>query len=433
MRSSQTTLPGHDPLADTLAALRDGVDADAAQAFLHAHEAEILDALQSMVLGRIPAFSASNNPDVLPQLADHATDHAREIARLIGNGDGLHDRFIVRHARSRARQHFPLAAMLHAYRCGHRVFAGWLGRAVDHAGKPGRLASARAASAEFAMEYTDAISTVATTAYAEQLRAMAEHAGDQRAELLRLLLAGCDESDARGAPLLRDAGYLDQRQAYCVVLAQSADPSEMQRPERARRMVNALDEALAALPVRRHLGMHDHRVVAVVSHQRRQSGWTAARASLAAAVRDRLDLIGPAAHIGISNDAPSTGRIPDALREAALALRMTAPDRRIVQLADLPLRQLLVLLAGEPARSAAPSWALRLLDADTDGLLMTTLHAYADASMNVVKTALRLGVHPNTVYARLDRIRDLIGQEPRRFHVLETLLIVSDMVGPRGS
>ena len=64
---------------------------------------------------------------------------------------------------------------------------------------------------------------------------------------------------------------------------------------------------------------------------------------------------------------------------------------------------------------------------------MTTLHAYADASMNVVKTALRLGVHPNTVYARLDRIRDLIGQEPRRFHVLETLLIVSDMVGPRGS
>lgn len=420
-------------VAATLSTLRQRIDVTKAHDFLVTHRDEIMAALRDNVLTRIPAFSASHNPDVLPQLTTHSGAHADEIARLVLSGDALQTEFIAQHATQRARQHFPLDAMLHAYRCGHRVFADWLRRAAEHARLSPQAEQARDASAEFAMEYTDAISTIAATAYAQALQAVADRAGDRRAELMRLLLEGCDEGDARGALLLREAGYLDRRMSFCVVLAQSADPAEMLRPERAQRLADALEDCLAPLQTHRHHGMHGQRAVVIVSHQRRSSGWTAPGAPLADQLRNRLALIGPAAHIGISNDAASTARIPFALREAELALRMAAPDRRVVQLAELPLRQLLALLAGDEARSAIPTWARRLIENDPDELLVTTLRAYADASMNVVKTALRLDVHPNTVYTRLDRIRALIGQEPRRYHVLETLLIASDMVPARSA
>jgi sugar diacid utilization regulator len=46
--------------------------------------------------------------------------------------------------------------------------------------------------------------------------------------------------------------------------------------------------------------------------------------------------------------------------------------------------------------------------------------------MNVQKAGRRLGVHPNTVYARLGRIRDLTGLDGQRHHDLVELLLAAD-------
>lgn len=46
--------------------------------------------------------------------------------------------------------------------------------------------------------------------------------------------------------------------------------------------------------------------------------------------------------------------------------------------------------------------------------------------MNVLKAAQSLGVHPNTVYARLQRIFDISGLQARSFDALSDLLIVCD-------
>ncbi len=46
--------------------------------------------------------------------------------------------------------------------------------------------------------------------------------------------------------------------------------------------------------------------------------------------------------------------------------------------------------------------------------------------MNVLQAALALGVHPNTIYARFQRIFDVTGLQPRVFAGLATLLVVAD-------
>jgi sugar diacid utilization regulator len=46
--------------------------------------------------------------------------------------------------------------------------------------------------------------------------------------------------------------------------------------------------------------------------------------------------------------------------------------------------------------------------------------------MNVLKSAEILAVHPNTIYARLQRILDVTGLDAKEYHALNELLIVAD-------
>ena len=75
---------------------------------------------------------------------------------------------------------------------------------------------------------------------AVEAHALAEAEGDRRSELFNILLNGYDESDGRVARLLKRAGYLEQRQAYCIVAVQPINTGEMESPARAQRIANAL-------------------------------------------------------------------------------------------------------------------------------------------------------------------------------------------------
>jgi len=99
-----------------------------------------------------------------------------------------------------------------------------------------------------------------------------------------------------------------------------------------------------------------------------------------------------------------------------------------VQFSDLPIRDLLVHHGIDYVQSAAPSWIAALLGADAkaDGALIQTLRAVADADLNMQKAARILGRHPNTVYSRIERIRDLTGLDGQRYHDLTELLLSAD-------
>jgi sugar diacid utilization regulator len=87
---------------------------------------------------------------------------------------------------------------------------------------------------------------------------------------------------------------------------------------------------------------------------------------------------------------------------------------------------LLLHFAAEDFRRVLPAWTNEFYDADDNagGTLVATLRAYASVDMNVLKAAQALGVHPNTVYARLQRIFDISGLQARSYGALTDLLIV---------
>ncbi len=389
----------------------------------------VLADLREIIVAEIPAFVASGNPDVLPELDRHTAEHAQEICRLcrgsmVGNFD-----FVRGYARRHAEHKFPLEAILHAYRCGHKIIASWLRKAaLEMADESSDTEQIITSISDFAIEYTDTISTIATFEYVNQTRRLAEAEGDRRTELLTVLLSGYDESDGRVAKLLRRSGFLDQRQSFCVAVAQSVDPKEMENPARVRRLAESLGDTLRPLPVRTLVGLREDKVVAVFSAVRRMAGWTAPQTALAERVRPQLLKVGNAVLIGMSTDAPSTSHIPKAYQEATLALDFADLEHRVVQYSDLPVRRLLVHLVGDTIQPALPPWADAFFAADAKarGSLTATLHGYADADMNLLQAAKTLGVHPNTIYARMQKIADVTGMNALTYHALTELLLAVD-------
>jgi len=385
--------------------------------------------LSGSVAEEIPAFSASGNPDILPEQVAHHARHIEEIRRLVGGRPVGDFDFVREHARRHASQKFPLEATLHAYRWSHKILSGWIrDAALAVAPADAQVRRVVAAAADFAFEYTDAISTLATAEYVAQTRRLAEAEGDRRTELLNVLLSGYDESDGRVARLLRQSGYLRQRQAYTVVVAQPVDPAEMQNRARALRLADAIKDSVRLGGVRAIVGIRNNLVAAVFSATRRQSGWTAPQSALAEKLAPELLKVGTAALIGVSADVPSTSHIPRALEQATLALECANVADRVMQYTDIPMQRMLLRHARDELRAALPTWATALHSADEKmrGALSATLHAYADTNMNVLQAARRLKVHPNTIYSRANKIEDLTGMNALTYHDLTELLLAMD-------
>ncbi|MFO1193700.1 MAG: helix-turn-helix domain-containing protein [Rhodoferax sp.] len=380
--------------------------------------------LGQTVLAQIPAYRESRNPEVLPQLASHGAAHVDEIVRLLAEGRAGDLAFVHHHATLRAGQYFPLEAVLHAYRCGHKVFARRLLELASDLPPP-----ALTALADVTLEYTDAISTLASAAYVEQARRLTAAAVDEQAALLDLLLAGHDESDRRATSSLRKAGFLDGRQAFCVVLAHSMDPAHMLDAARARRLADALDALVPVSLARRLIDVRSGTVTMVLAGLRRVSGWTAPLPTLSARVGECLSRAGNDVLVGLSPDVEATAHVPAAHRKAALALQLAHPGRRVCAFDGIALRTLMLHQAAPALRDLLPAWHGALVQADerSAGSLQASLRAYADADLNLLKTAARLQAHPNTVYARFERVRQITGLDPRRLRDLETLLLALDL------
>ena len=182
------------------------------------------------------------------------------------------------------------------------------------------------------------------------------------------------------------------------------------------------------MSVRTLVGIRSNVVTVVFSDVRRTSGWTAPQANLADRIQPRLLVLGPAIPIGVSSDQPSTAFIPRGLHEAAVALDFASVTERVVQFTALPIRRLLVHRGADYVQSAMPAWypGFRDADAKSQGALVKTLRALADADMKIQGAARALHVHPNTIYARIQRISDLTGLEAQRYHHLTDLLLAAD-------
>ncbi len=416
-------------LTASLARLREqGVIPAAAAPLADLQEALVAEMLAA-VTGEVAAYQQSGNPDVIPELEAHLGDVVAKAQRLLAGGPVEPLDFATSHAKRRAEQKFPLDAILHSYRCVHRILLRRVrDAALDHADESAHIRRVVAAVSDFAAEFAGALGALLTSEYVSFTRVIAEAEGDRRTRLMDTLLSGYDESDRIAARLLRSAGYLEQRQSYCVAIARSVDPGEMENPARAQRMADAVAEILAKSPLRHLVSVRDNHVVAIVSGLRRQSGWTAPQSLVADRVYPLLRQVGPAAVIGLSNDVPSTSHIPRAASEARLALEFADVANRVMAYASIPFRQMLITQARDAVQSALPTWldAFVVANKKSRGSLLATLHAYADANMNALRAAETLKIHPNTLYARMRRIRDLTGSDPLSYHALTEMLLACE-------
>lgn len=418
-----------DRLKATISELRDYGVVPRVAIGLKKRSDEMAATLLETVVHEVAAYTDSGNPDVVPELEAHLLHHAREIGHLLSGLPPRDLNFVHDHARRRAQQKFPLDAVLASYNCLHRRLVDWIrDAALEAANDSAQLRRVVSAVSSFVLEYSANVGALMTSEYVMHTRRVAEAEGDRRSELFRILIEGFDESDSRAAQLLRRAGYLEQRQSYCVVVARSVNPQEMENTARAERMADAVGAALHKSPVRSLIGIHDNLVVAVIAGARRLSGWTALHASLGERAYPQLRTVGPAALIGVSNDAPSTSHIPNALNEARRALDFASVGERVMMFSGIPFRNMLVRVAAEQMRGTLPKWvpALREADEKSKGALTETLRAYADADMNALKTAKALSLHPNTIYARMQRISDITGRNPLAYNALTELLLAID-------
>ena len=127
-------------------------------------------------------------------------------------------------------------------------------------------------------------------------------------------------------------------------------------------------------------------------------------------------------------DAPSTSHIPRALREAQLALDVATVADRVVPYGRIPFRDMLVQVAADQVQGTLPTWLkpFAVADEKAKGIYVDTLRAYADNDMNVLRTAEMLSIHPNTIYARMQKIEGITGHNPLRFNALNELLLATD-------
>jgi sugar diacid utilization regulator len=153
----------------------------------------------------------------------------------------------------------------------------------------------------------------------------------------------------------------------------------------------------------------------------------AAFAAIAAELKTELNDM---ARIGISLDAAEISALPQGYQEAERAVEFANAGRPILHFADIDLMEFLVRRPDAAALRLIPDWAVRFVDADSgkSGELTRTINEFADCNFNVKRTARHLDLHTNTVYFRLNRIRELTGIDPRSYSGLSLLLTTVRML-----
>jgi purine catabolism regulator len=191
-----------------------------------------------------------------------------------------------------------------------------------------------------------------------------------------------------------------------------------------------------------HVGLHIGVPAAVVEHGDGWTGWvtfdhepTAERVrALATRLQTGHRALRLGAHMGVGRPHPRPEGLAATVAEALDAARLAAtrPETgHFLHVDQLGMAQLLL----EWTRTDTFEPAARALVAplrDAPGELVRTLAAYLDAESSIAETATVLGVHRNTVAARIARIEQLLGVDLSRpderlaLHLASRAVILSE-------
>jgi hypothetical protein len=326
-------------------------------------------------------------------------------------------RIVRTHAEWRARHQVPLVASLYAYRLAHRTYWRMTREAVlRQDGRKEAIPSLTMLS-DFWIEFFDHVGAVLAEAHAVEEGLIVAQGSRTYVGLIDDLLRGLAPREAEAQRLSALCGI----RAGAPIAIAVARPLKRRAESPAdvdvalRSLVRLIEQILPSPAFGRLVDIRNGEAMAIVcseSDTARGLADALRRNGLERRVPDRL-----AACVGVSMDTADIARLPDALEEARLALEFASPAQPLVHFSTIDLPEFLIRRAHSAAFRLIPEWADDFGSSGDEhaSALARTIFAFADCSFNVKVTARRLGVHPNTVYFRLNRIKKLTGLDPRTY------------------
>jgi hypothetical protein len=337
----------------------------------------------------IPAYAAIQDPELIRDVQAVSAAIVTIWLRAIKTGEIDDEELSPIHqgARRRVRQGVDLQSVLKAYRVAIRVM--WRELLLSPEWQSPELAPLLAVLAEWALDFTDAMTTEVDTAYLDEQRRLAGEAELRRSSLLELVLAGRPE-EAR-LELMPDL-----RRLHVVVVAEVSDELPMER----------LDQVGLVLERHAQAKLWTVRRKAVVAVLRR--GPAEKREVTMQLLEDLVASESIVLRIGLGGDSAGPASTPLSYAEAHDALHIGCAlfgDTRRVH--DFTALGQYGIALREPL--AAGRWADSVLAERTAGLKKSwsvpTLESYLVQRGNLKQVARELGVHINTVKYRLAILR----------------------------
>jgi hypothetical protein len=382
-------------------------------AALERDAAEVGRRMAAATRAEVADYAAVRDESFAAEVLAHSEEHVHAFVRTARRGRppaGRELDFVAERGAQRARELLPLDALLEGYLIGQRTV--WESIVAAAGDTPEGMRVAQELTA-VTFVYTHAINVAIAASYMRESQALAAGRERGRRELLDALLSG---EGVVGAHARRAESLgLAPDTPHAVVVAQAGE-----EPEAVRLATQALGTAESFVVQRR-----DELVAVLPVYVRRGPVELSAELGRAAERLRRTHRVELRA--GVSTVCSGLAEVARGYGEARRALRH-APAVGAVALEDVGLLDYLAAGADDGVQRVVPAGVHTLVAA---GALVDTLRAYAECDLNVMRTAERLVVHPNTVHYRLRRVAELSGRDPRRFNELVELLTALRLVADR--
>lgn len=313
---------------------------------------------------------------------------------------------VIEVGRKRARQGFSLETLLHGWRIGGHAMWDWL---IDQASRIGNPTAAIDVWTDY-LSYVDGNVSGVTKRYVDEREHLRMSEIMESNASLDLLLRGASASQKE--LLLRRLGISGPslKLGVCAIIDRQSN-----------------EESFAPLltPLSQSYGKHIPWVVRedVLTILLENTGELHPRLS------DGLRRAGSEFRIGLSRSFPSTGSIEPGKRQAAAVLSVTTPERPLVDFDELTVPQICAATSSVHWDDL-PGWLTGLIEDDvrSDGVWRQTARALVESSLRIGEAAKALVVHPNTIYYRLNVVKERYGVDLRSPEVLLGIEIVSACV-----
>jgi hypothetical protein len=372
----------------------------------------------------IPDY-ASAGGEVLGDLESLAIETARLLGQMLageipGDRDDLAG--IRQRVSRRVHQGIGLEPFLHAYRVAQSQYWEACSREALAAGIPGEAALALGSRLH---EVMDTMTAHAAEGYLREEMRVSRRSGRAMRDLVERLIAGRIAEVGR-RPTAAPGFDLDSRLLVAVVRAETGTGSVDDRLDSFR---TGVERSAVAFGTRPLAALRQGELVVIATGE----DWNgAARKSLEAGLAATGEAAGDHIRIGLGGPGVGAESVARSHRDALLSLSYASSSRPVVALSELGSLQSALAGADLATRQVIAAHAARFaaLPEATQVSIAESVRAFAAASLNVTAAADHLGVHPNTLRYRLERIADQTGHDPRDFAGLVELVCVLEATDP---